>query len=79
MLGKIEGKKRRGWRRMRWLEGVTDSMGMDLSKLQETVKDRGAGVLQFMGSQSDQTWHLTNHHVPGSQYPGITMWRYCGE
>ena len=42
MLGKIEGKRRRGRERMRWLDGITDSMGMDLGKRQEIVKDRGA-------------------------------------
>ena len=42
MLGKIEGKRRKGQQRMRWLDSTTDSMGMQLSKLQETVKDREA-------------------------------------
>ena len=42
MLGKIEGKRRRGQQRMRWLDGITDSIVMNLSKLQETVKEREA-------------------------------------
>ena len=40
-LGKIEVKRKRGWQRMRWLDSITDSVDMNLSKLQETVKDRG--------------------------------------
>ena len=51
MLGKIEGRRRRGQQRMRWLDGIIDSKDMNLSKLWEVEKDRKANVLQSMGSQ----------------------------
>ena len=55
MLGKIEGRRRRGRQRMRWLDGITDSMDMNLSKFQEIVKDRGAWRTAVHGVGKSQT------------------------
>ena len=67
MLGKTEGKRRRVWQRMKWLDNITNSVDMSLSKLREIVKDRGACMLQSMGLQR------IGHNLVIEQETGMIM------
>ena len=57
MMGKIEGKRRKGWQRIRWLDNITDSIDMNLSKLWKTVEDRGGWRVTVCGVAKSQKRH----------------------
>ena len=73
MLGKIEGRRRRGSQRMRWLDGIADSVDMNLSKLWEIVKDRGAWCCcsPWGHKEFDTTEQLKNNHNKETKH---TQW-----
>ena len=78
MLGKIEGGRRRGWQRMRWLDGITDSMGMSLSKLQEWVKDREAwrAAVHRIAKSRTQLNNWTELNWSAHENSGAIYWKW---
>ena len=80
MLGKTEGRRRRGWQRMRWLDGTTDSMDMSLSRLQELVRDREAWRVAVHGVAKSRTrlnWNELNSAPGHPDNPALLLKGWC--
>ena len=79
ILGNIEGKRRRGWQMMGWLNSITESMGMNLSKFQEIVEDKGALCSTVHGSQIVGTWLSNETTNISAMKPSGFKLLFCGE
>ena len=77
MLGKTEGRRKRGQQRMRWLDGIIDSTDMSLSKLQEIVKDREAWHAALQGVSKSQTTLRLNNKTPRKKLSLNVFFLFC--
>jgi len=76
MLGKFEGRRRRGWQRMRWLDGIIDSMGMNLRKLQEMVNNRSLACCSPCFKELDMTREYYTYWNQPGRVRQILLWSY---